>query len=420
MKRRSLAYMVGFCCLLFFAGTLGAAEITNPMMTGLLEKGIQTQQEATPVPQDLETENVAQNKEGQPTAESTAEFSKDLERVVKALKGFKFGGLWYLSYQNGETGNTTGGSDYNQFVVKRGYLTVEKEFYPWFQARLTYDVTTVSDPDSNLNGSLTARLKYLYGKFIGPDISVLTKPNAEFGLVHMPWLDFEEHVNYYRCQDTLFLERNSIFNSADYGITFASLFGGVMDEEYRKNVNSAYPGRYGSIQAGVYNGTGYHESEQNQNKVLEGRVTVRPLPDIIPGLQLSYFGLTGKGNTAQEPDWNVSLAFASFEHKYFVLTGQYYWGKGNQAGADQNDREGYSFFAELKPLKKLSVIGRFDHFDPNTDIGSNDNNRIIAGIAYHIDKQHQNMILLDYDTVQYAQLGKSNDNRVQLTLQVAF
>jgi hypothetical protein len=30
------------------------------------------------------------------------------------------------------------------------------------------------------------------------------------------------------------------------------------------------------------------------------------------------------------------------------------------------------------------------------------------------------MILLDYDTVQYAQLGKSNDNRVQLTLQVAF
>lgn len=420
MKRSLLTYIVGFCCLLLSVGTLAAAGNTYTLLTEPVEKGIQTKQEATPVMQAKETEKTAQYEEQKPTLESASEFNKDLERIVKALRGIKIGGLWYLSYQTGQTGNTTGGSDFNQFVIKRGYFTLEKEFSPWFSAQFTSDVTTVNDLTSNLNGSLSVRIKYLFGQFTAPDILFLTKPNVEFGVVHMPWLHFEEHVNYYRFQDTMFLERNGTFNSADMGITFSSLFGRVMDEEYRNNVNPMWPGRYGSIEAGVYNGGGYAASEQNQNKVLEGRLTIRPLPDIIPGLQFSYFGLTGKGNTAQEPDWNVNLGYVSFEHKYIVLTGQYYWGKGNQAGADQNNKEGYSFFAELKPHKKFSVIGRFDHFDPNTNNANDENDRYIAGIAYHIDKQHKNMILLDYDTVQYKQPGKSDDNRVQLTLQVAF
>lgn len=346
--------------------------------------------------------------------------NKDLGKIVDALKGFKIGGLWYLSYQNGDTGNTTGGASYNAVNIKRGYLTVEKEFFPWFSARITSDVTTVKDPASNLDGSLALRIKYLYALFKAPDMAFLTKPNVEVGVVHNPWFDFVEKLNYYRLQDTLFIERNGILNSADQGLTFTTLLGGLVDEKYQKEVNAAYPGRYGSIQAGIYNGGGYAASEKNSNKVLEGRVTVRPLPDIIPGLQLTYFGITGKGNTAQGPAWDANLAFASFEHKYVVLTGEYFWGKGNQQGTDENDKRGYSFFTELKPHKKFSVIGRFDHFDPNKDVSNDDNNRYIAGVAYHIDRQHNNMILLDYDTVAYETPGMSNDKRVQLTWQVAF
>ncbi len=359
----------------------------------------------------------------------------DIDKIVKALKGIKIGGLWYLSYQNGETGNTTGGASYNAFNVKRGYLTVEKEFFPWFSGRITSDVTAPvtltgktppTTPTSNLTGSLSLRIKYLYAQFKAPDIAFLTNPNVEVGVVHTSWHDFEEHLNYYRMQDTMFIERNGIFNSADYGLTFTTLLGGLVDEKYQQDVNAAYPGRYGSIQAGIYNGGGYTASENNSNKVLEGRVTVRPLPDIIPGLQFTYFGIMGKGNTKGEPDWNANLAFASFEHKYVVLTGQYFRGTGNQqgitpqGGIDANDKSGYSFFTELKPHKKFSVIGRFDHFDLNTNASNMANDRYIAGVAYHIDKQHNNMILLDYDTVVYEQPGKSNDKRVQLTWQVAF
>jgi hypothetical protein len=404
--------------MLLVVGTAIAADTQDAVVNKLVEKGVLTKEEAASIVQEKEKE------------------SKDLENIVKFLKGFKFGGLWYLSYQNGEQGDDDNGKGFSQFVIKRGYFNIEKQFLPWFSGRMTFDVTTVDDPEdepedkpNNLNGSIAVRIKYAYGKFNIPDFAFFTKPYVEFGVVHMPWLDFEEHVNWYRCQDTMFLERNDIFNSADIGLTFVSLFGGLIGDEYQNKVNHEYPGRYGSMSLGVYNGGGYHSSEKNQNKVAEGRLTLRPLPDIIPGLQFSYFGIFGKGNqdpAKADPDWRANLGFVSYEHEYVVLTGQYYDGTGRQRGADssgnidENDKDGYSFFAELKPHKKFSIIGRYDYFDLNDDKKDDENTRYIAGIAYHIDKQHKNMVLLDYDHVNYKQANKTDDKRVQLTLQVSF
>lgn len=425
MKRIFSALFLSLLCLLWLTKTAIAADISNPILKKLVEKGILTKEEAVSVMQEIEKEAAEKAKKieekiEKKVAEVTPEDNKDIGNLIKILKGFKFSGLWYLSYQNGTAGNTTGGEGFSRFDIKRGYLTVEKELLPWFRGRITTDITTVNDPTSNLDGSLAVRIKYLYGQFNLPEVVFLTKPFIEVGVVHMPWLDYEEHTNFYRMQDTMFLEKNGIFNSADIGITFTSLFGGLMNEDYQNKVNSYYPGRYGSMSAGIYNGGGYTASEKNENKVLEGRLTIRPLPDIIPGLQLSYFGLTGEGNKATNPDWTVNLGSASFEHEYMVLTGQYYWGKSNQKGDDENNKRGYSFFAELKPHKKFSIISRYDFFDPNIDIKNDENRRYIAGIAYHIDKQHKNMILIDYDTVNFKEQGKSNDKRAQGTLQVAF
>ncbi len=39
------------------------------------------------------------------------------------------------------------GEGYSQFAIKRGYFRVTKEFLPWFDAHMTFDVTTVKDPE---------------------------------------------------------------------------------------------------------------------------------------------------------------------------------------------------------------------------------------------------------------------------------
>jgi len=291
MRSRLSVFVLCLCAVLILAGTAVAAEIKNPILKKLVEKGILTPEEAITVMQEMEKETAGQEKRVEEkiekkVTETVPEDMKDLSSIAKALKGWKFGYLWYISYQNGETGDTSWGERFSRFTVKRGYINIEKEITPWFSARVTPDVSQMTD-NGSFDGSFTVRLKYLYGKFKLPEFAFLTKPFVEVGIVHMPWLDYEENLNWYRCQDTMFVERNNLFNSADVGINFVSLFGGLMSEEYQDKVNNAYPGRYGSMALAVMNGGGYTAAEKNQNKVLEGRLTIRPLPDIIPGLQFS-------------------------------------------------------------------------------------------------------------------------------------
>lgn len=89
---------------------------------------------------------------------------------------------------------------------------------------------------------------------------------------------------------------------------------------------------------GVYNGAGYHSIEKNGNKALEWRVSLRPLGWIHPNLQLTYFGVWGKGNVEQGnsiPTWHHHAVMVSYEHQYVVLTGQFMMGQGIQKGEGQ-------------------------------------------------------------------------------------
>jgi hypothetical protein len=326
--------------------------------------------------------------------------------VVKGLEDLSVGAEWYLSYQNTKDGG-------NKFTVKRGYLNIQKKVLKWgensLDARITPDVT------QDATGDLKLRLKYIYGKF---NFKGNWSPYLEWGLVHMPWLDFEEHVNLYRMQDTMFLERNGTFNSADLGATFGGFFGPKIKGPH------AYPGKYGSFAVGVYNGAGYHGNEANKNKAIEGRVSLRPFPDQLQGLQISYFGVSGKGNSDTSPDYKVNLGFLSYEFDLGTLTAQYYEGKGNGGGSavDENgnalERKGYSFFGEFRfpPSKKARVIFRYDWFDPDKHTSNDVRKTYIAGLAW--DLGHANIILADYQKVKTP--GQSDDQRFQLTLQVHY
>ncbi len=344
-----------------------------------------------------------------------------------ALQGLKIGGLFYLSYQSGKAynGMPDQTSSYNQFVLSRGYLDVQKTITPYFMGRYTTDITRDG------YGDWKTRIKYLYGKFSWKGAAFLTSASAEFGQVHNPWLDFEESINGFRMQGTMFLERNGVFNSADMGVVVGSNLGGKVSESYQKNVNSHYTGRYGTWQAGIYNGGGYHAPERNTNKVIGGRLTIRPLPDVIPGLQVSGLGMTGKGNVAPtdsttSPDWNLFDGMVSFEMPNFTGTAQYYTGKGNQSGSAMYNgkarmQEGYSIFGAIHfwEQNRMSVLGRYDYFDNNTDISTNDvQKRFIAGVAYNMYKG--NTWLIDYQRLNHSLSGIPDEDQVQVTLQVKF
>ncbi len=115
MKSRLSVFVLCLCAVLILAVTAVAAEIKDPILKKLVEKGILTPEEAITVMQEMEKETAGKEKEVEQkveqkiekkVTETMPEDTKDLGSIAKALKGFKFGLLWYLSYQNGETGDT--------------------------------------------------------------------------------------------------------------------------------------------------------------------------------------------------------------------------------------------------------------------------------------------------------------------------
>ena len=327
----------------------------------------------------------------------------------------KVGTTLYLSFQDGETA----GTDYRKFVVKRGYLDVTGKLTPTLAFRLTPDVTQEATGDYKL------RLKYGYGVVATTRLGFITKPFVEFGMVHTPYIDFEEKINAYRMQDTIFIERVGTLSSADLGVMVGGLLGGELSAVAQKASSSNTPGRWGSFAIGAYNGGGYNGVETNLNKSIEGRLSIRPLPDFVPGLQLTYFGVRGKGNTAAEPDWSVSQGTVSYESPYLNAVASYLTGKGNGAGSaidsatkEALDREGWSVFVEGKLSSSWSLIARYDDFTPDTRVTDVKSKRTIVGVCYHLAKGYD--LLLDHDEVEYVGTTKPNDRRVQMTFGIKF
>jgi hypothetical protein len=336
------------------------------------------------------------------------------------LPQVSFEGLFYLTYQMGENG----GEDFSKFAVTRSYFTSKVKILPILDARITIDAR------QDDTGDMKARLKYAYGKFNFGDWGGLSKVNLEAGIVHMAWLDFEQKVNPYRMRDKMFMERSGLFNSADIGVTLAGGFGEDLSDEFKDEVNSSYPAKYGSWAVGVYNGGGYSAKEKNEDKTVQARLTVRPLPDALPGFQLSTLGILGEGNQEGEPDetpdYKVFNLTGSYQFPNGVVTAQYVTGEGNQKGSwfEEDDPsmaheyDGYSFFGEYKIGPHWRLVGGYDDFDRTPEGRDLSFTRFHGGIGY--DFGGRNLLLFDLDRRNWDDSDIEDDTRFQVVMQVKF
>ncbi len=413
-----------------------ASDRMDPLLRVLIRKGVLTEEEAREV--QREARMMEKEKEERSGPSRVPPGPRGLENV-------KLGMLAYLDCSTGKEPESGGqASSFSRFRITRGYVTLKKKINNFLRARVTTDVHQDS------TGDYKVRLKYMYAELRPRDLGPLTNIRAEIGQGHIPWLDFEEHVNPYRSQGTMAIERAGVFNSADVGISLRGNLGGRLEDPGALVGNTHYPGRYGSWHVGVYNGSGYHAPEKNNNKVIEGRITIRPLPEVLPGLQFSYLGIAGEGNTEYNGDfagYHVNLGMVSFQHPRFILTAQYFrttgnakgdWVKTDAAGNIVSDLETecYSFFGNLKlPLlnHRLNAFARYDHFDPDADGDiSNDAayEMYIGGLAY--DFGHENHVFVAYETTDYgpdnagkgkapvAGTGLGDDYKVQMVYQIHF
>ena len=314
----------------------------------------------------------------------------------------RIGALSYLQYDD-ELTNRDG---YNNFDVTRAYLNINAQISKNVSFRFTPDIRRVTD--STLSGSLVLRVKYAYAQFdnVGPHGRV------RLGAQQTPWLDFEESIDRYRVQGTMFAEREGLIpGSSDFG---ASYF-------------TPLPHGYGEVQVGVFNGEGYAQPEANKYKSVQGRLTVRPLPNggtLTKGFRIS--GFYNAGWYAADRPRRLGIVMGSFEHEHLVATIQGLKATENPAPiavtSPDIDRSGWSVFLEPRQgTSKLAGIFRYDHYDPDKALPGNAQNRVIAGGAYWFvwPKSKLGVVVTD-EQVQYDLVTRPDENRVLAQMHIEF
>ncbi|MDZ7807582.1 MAG: hypothetical protein U5K71_10750 [Gracilimonas sp.] len=276
----------------------------------------------------------------------------NITQAQNVTDNFRIDGVMFLSFEH----DITGDSFHNQFTIKRGYVNFRHRLAEGLNARLTQDVTI--DREGDGLGDIELRLKYAYVEYDIRNIGFFNEPVISAGVTRRPWISFEQEVNDYRSQRSMFLDQNNFLPSADYGIVFETGLGEPLNDSGLSSNDS----RYGSFSIGVYNGGGYSSLEENNNKVIEGRLSLRPAAELLPGFQLTGFGAIGKGNSVSNPDFNIYGAAVSYESLRFNAVAQGFEStddirfEGIVSPYPPYDFQGWSVFGELQPVKKIPVF----------------------------------------------------------------
>ena len=274
--------------------------------------------------------------------------------------------------------DSLGAGDQNQFSIQRAYINVVGKFSDGLQTRVTGDL----QPSGSGNQML--RLKYAFAAWT-PTGSDLT---YKLGLLHTPWLDWEEALWDYRMQGTMALDRNGYATAADFG---AGIDGKWQDDQ----VNG---------QLTVVNGEGYSGGTGDNRKDVMARVSVRLVKtddnSRVGGLRIT--GYAGVGKPTSGGTRNRFLGMLSYRSKQFTLAAEYAATKDTVTAPPVPETTGRvisAFGVYHVQSSGVTLIARVDVVDPNTSVSGDRQTRVIGGISYQVTPNLR--VLADVDNLSY-------------------
>jgi hypothetical protein len=252
------------------------------------------------------------------------------------------------------------------FNVGRAYLNVTGQLNHVFAFRITPDIVRETGTGSSSTGSLDVRLKYGYLQ-VNLDDWMARGTYARVGMIHTPWVDFEDGIYRYRFQGTTFADREGFEPSADFGASF----------------RTALPGDYGEVVAGVYNGEGYTRTDPNNQKALRVRGTVRPLPAsaTLRGLRVS--GYVTRDHYVQDAPRHRAIVGVTYEHSWTNAAVVFLKASDRTSvRAPEVDSDGMSIWATPKLTRGFEGLLRYDRLNASGTVSDTRKERVIAGVAY--------------------------------------
>lgn len=301
-------------------------------------------------------------------------------------------------------GNTINSSSFN---VSRAYLNVTGNLNHRIAYRITPDIARESGSGSSLSGSYTFRLKYAFGQFNLDDWT--TKGSwIRFGLQQTPLVDYEEGIYRYRFQGPVFVDREGFLSSSDNGLSG----------------HWTFPGNYGDVQGGFFNGESYSRAEANDQKAFMIRAAFRPFPSggMWKGLRVAAFA--DHDAYVSDASRQRLVGQVTFEHPRVNAGFDYLTAKDQTSVRNPEvEAHGYTVWATPKLGAGWELLLRHDQLKPNEST-SQRRTRNIAGVAYWIPNLNKvtAALLADYDALKQDNYtpARPDDKRFGLKMLINF
>ncbi|MBU1217029.1 hypothetical protein KJ870_10775 [bacterium] len=363
--------------------------------------------------------------------------NKETPVFIKGVK-LEFSGTHYFGLTSANPATVEGDTGLDKskypeastgFEMRRNYVQVKAFFNDKDYFRVTLDATkelahneTATDKNGDTvtiprNGYANAFVKYAY---LYLD-EVLPFTGVEIGIVHRPWIDYEEHnAWHYRSFNKVMLEEKGTATEAGVDLVNSADLG----------FNLKTKTEFFSSEIGLFNGEGYHADKDAANQEnsgdlsLEWRLTGHLLGDgkkvgkndrtKATYAHISTYGLISKNHkdaddalnqvssSALKSEYDRSFygLHAVYNQPEFLIAAQYAIAKDdaqddvatatNWAKRDYNV---WSINGEYRPIKDWTVIGRYDNYTmDDVNMAGDDmsssvaGSKIIAGLAYKYSK----------------------------------
>ena len=299
----------------------------------------------------------------------------------------KFSGVHYLGFTQKDMRE---GSATNNFEVRRNYLQVKAYLLenPKSYLRVTLDTEYTAKHDDHAD--VYAKYAYIYLA------DVLANTGVEFGMVHRPWIDYEEHQGWLsRSISKVFAEASEaghLTNSSDLGFNF----------------KTKTP--YFTSEVGVFNGEGYHgkngtTTEDEKANIGDGVSAEWRFTASIMGngtlkrkavkdtyFDASFFGQYNMENSANAGEtYKIYGLHTVYNMPSFLISAQYIMSENNKKDETDFNGQGYSINGVYRfgQKKEFSIIGRYDNWENENStsgtVGDVENN-MIYGMAWQQNK----------------------------------
>ncbi|MBN2198452.1 MAG: hypothetical protein JW747_01230 [Candidatus Aminicenantes bacterium] len=293
---------------------------------------------------------------------------------VKAQQSFKTTIYFDYSFFLSNDGPKTSGALDNAFRFRRAYFNYENKISGNLKFRFRYDadntanITGVNFADSSTKKDDKFRpfIKHLFMQYD----NLLPNSSIKVGMADTLTFGQAEDRWGFRSVAKTLMDGYKDVTGASIDATSADL-GASLTGSLSKHF------RYGFM---ISNGSHYSHVETDKYKKIMVQAMIMP----VAGFSVvGYMDHEKQSGSADAQTYKLDAYFEKIKNLTLAFEWFTYKNDANMTAGNRYDRQGWSLFGRyVLKAKKLTVFGRLDQYEPNTEVGDDKIGLIIAGFEW--------------------------------------